>query len=1518
MANLRIERVPIEKFYLGYLGFDHLQLVLEQDGLTSVPVPQDSWYAMEGLRQPTTDGFKLGVFGASGNLTLQTANGGLAGAELEAAIGTPEARGSRIISVNDPQATWTAMANHASGIADQFYDYNSYGSAGSLSPTLNSTSFIASVLYAAGIDITASLPHNLRYSPGMETLLGGNGDDLLRIQEQFTAVFGGRGEDLLQGLNDPTRIDRMYGGADNDLFSWSQGKNYLHGGDSSSSYKDDGLDTVNYSGAGNVHIELVQGWVEHIAPQYIATSNSSIDYLLSIERLVWDDNSSDTITTGPGIELIETPLSIYLGGESAGGSSDRGDMIDFSESTTGLVINRATDSAHFVSTTQAQDGGGLWIDSAEWVIGSSGDDMIYANEGVRGVEGGQGADFIDAHLVGSFSGSSPQGYDIEIDGGDGADTIIANAGRTLLNGGVGTDILVASAISSGTNRTEIVIESADSDDQLYIAYNYFNESGEGYDGSDLLRLTGAIGLYDDMVNYGWELFYETRLQEDIWTNPDEIAGFINFAGSISYYLDQSDLIITIYQGERLSEEVVIDDAGNTQLRHSNILLPETETIIRVVDFEIGDLGLQFIDPGALIRQTINGVDYLGYANWDAAVMALNPAMMDPFADAPAAPASDPNDPANAPPSPDRINGTDEADLIALNEAARVDAGDGDDTISSSGNHNDTIDGGTGADTMAGRGGDDHYYVDNTGDIVTETASEGIDTVISSIDYTLGDNVENLTLADGALLGSGNGLANRIVGNADANMLAGFDGNDTLFGGAGNDILVGGEGSDTYTWVRGDGNDTIVDAGSGSIDVDTLFLFQDVAPEDLSAIRLTSQSDDLIIIVRGGGKVTIADAFSGTVFPIEQIAFETGVIWTTAEINALAQSAALVDALPPDAHDDTGLVYGGLDNVLAAEALLANDLDPSGGPLVIQSVSEVSVGTATVTAEGNIALDLPAGYEGEVRFRYSIINATGATATALAVVAIVPNAAPVLVSALTDQNISEGEAWSFTLPAALFTDADEDFLSYFATLADGSELPSWLTFNRASMTFTGTPPEGTTGPLEIRIEAYDGFVVSETTFTIQVSAGAGDSDQTFIATAGDDVLTGGSGNDTFQSISNASGFDVFIGGAGTDTIVGSAWNDTFGLANVAGNLDGIEVIDGGTGYDKILLTGGDDTLDLSDITVNDIELIDAGGGDDFVVGSSGDDVIRGNAGDDVLFGGEGNDTFTILGNPEGFDVFIGGGGIDTILGSTWNDTLGLANVSGNLDGIEAIDMGGGYDRVYLTGDNDSLDLSGIAVSGVELIDAGSGNDFVIGSSGDDVIRGNAGDDVLSGGEGNDTFTILGNPEGFDIFIGGSGIDTILGSIWDDTLGLANAVGNLDGIEAIDMGGGYDRVRLTGGNDRLDLSGIAISGVDLIDAGAGDDILVASVANDILMGGTGNDTFEFHTGFGHDTIIDFEVGTAEAHDLIDLVDAGFADFSQLLAAASESNGDTIITIDAAQSLTLAGIGVQSLTADHFLLA
>lgn len=117
--------------------------------------------------------------------------------------------------------------------------------------------------------------------------------------------------------------------------------------------------------------------------------------------------------------------------------------------------------------------------------------------------------------------------------------------------------------------------------------------------------------------------------------------------------------------------------------------------------------------------------------------------------------------------------------------------------------NDTLDGGLGADTLAGGLGNDTYKVDNASDVVVEAASEGTDLVSATVSCTLSANVENLTLTGTATLdGTGNTLANTLLGNGGANRLTGLAGNDTLNGAAGADSLSGGLGADTLTGGTG--------------------------------------------------------------------------------------------------------------------------------------------------------------------------------------------------------------------------------------------------------------------------------------------------------------------------------------------------------------------------------------------------------------------------------------------------------------------------------------------------------------------------------------------------------------------------------------------------------------------------------------------------------------------------------------------------------------------------------------------
>jgi Ca2+-binding RTX toxin-like protein len=140
---------------------------------------------------------------------------------------------------------------------------------------------------------------------------------------------------------------------------------------------------------------------------------------------------------------------------------------------------------------------------------------------------------------------------------------------------------------------------------------------------------------------------------------------------------------------------------------------------------------------------------------------------------------------------------------------------------------DTLNGGAGADRLYGAGGDDTYYADLQGDLIFESAGQGNDSVISSSNFYLYANVENLSLGAGAgnLFGSGNALDNTMTGNEGDNLLLGWDGSDTLIGNAGADILYGVEGADSL--LGGAGIDVLIggngaDSLDGGADSDALY------------------------------------------------------------------------------------------------------------------------------------------------------------------------------------------------------------------------------------------------------------------------------------------------------------------------------------------------------------------------------------------------------------------------------------------------------------------------------------------------------------------------------------------------------------------------------------------------------------------------------------------------------------------------------------------------------------------------
>jgi Ca2+-binding RTX toxin-like protein len=187
--------------------------------------------------------------------------------------------------------------------------------------------------------------------------------------------------------------------------------------------------------------------------------------------------------------------------------------------------------------------------------------------------------------------------------------------------------------------------------------------------------------------------------------------------------------------------------------------------------------------------------------------------------------------------------------------------------------NDYLDGAGGLDTLVGGKGDDTYVVGQIGERVIEQATEGNDTVMSTVSFTLPANVEILRLTGAAAInGAGNRLANKLYGNDAANKLFGWAGNDLLDGGLGNDVLNGGAGEDTLTggggvdsfvFGAGYGKDTVSDFQHG---VDKLVL----VGAKSSAVSISHTGNSTVVSI-GADKITlVGDAH----FELSDISFMT--------------------------------------------------------------------------------------------------------------------------------------------------------------------------------------------------------------------------------------------------------------------------------------------------------------------------------------------------------------------------------------------------------------------------------------------------------------------------------------------------------------------------------------------------------------------------------------------------------------------------------------------------------------------
>lgn len=452
-----------------------------------------------------------------------------------------------------------------------------------------------------------------------------------------------------------------------------------------------------------------------------------------------------------------------------------------------------------------------------------------------------------------------------------------------------------------------------------------------------------------------------------------------------------------------------------------------------------------------------------------------------------------------------------------------------------------------------------------------------------------------------------------------------------------------------------------------------------------------------------------------------------------------------------------------------------------------------------------------------------------------------NDAPTVGAPLPTQQVKEGEALAFAVPANAFADVDAgDSLSLQASLTGGA-LPAWLQFDTATGTFSGSAPAGSAGVLQVVVTATDGAgATASQSLQVVVAPGtpATNNPPTVTAAPADatatenaawtytlpaDTFTDPEGQALVYSVTLADG-SALPAWVQFDAVT-RTFSGTPGSAAVGSLSFRVRATDpaGAMANAVFALTVAPQSSGSGD------QVLQADDQNTPLVGGNGNDTLTGSWASSTLSGGNGNDRLVATGGPQ--NVLDGGEGDDEITGGWGNDRLsgGEGNNTIRANGASSvITAGAGNDTITSVWGDDQID----AGSGNNFIDAGGGKNTVTAGAGDDTITSSWGDDTINAGDGANTVDAGG---GTNHITTGSGADVV----------------RAQGTNTIATGAGNDQITTTWG-------------ADTIDAGAGNDIINAGGGGNTLRGGLGDDQFIssdwsddrylFARGDGQDTVND----------------------------------------------------------------